>query len=116
MIHQKSAILLINTTNTNILFVLTSLEGQILLSISTGKFKTKGAKKVTLTTIKLCFLQLNQALSQRFKIHIKFKGFSKHKRLLLKLFTKNINYPILSFCDTKAVPHNGVKSSKVRRV
>ena len=84
MLNQNSVILLISLTSSNILFVLTSLEGQILTSVSTGRFKTKGAKKITTTTIKSCFNLINQRLPYSFKIHIKFKGLNKHKRLILK--------------------------------
>ena len=115
MFNQNSVILLINLTSSNVLFALTSLEGKILVSTSTGQFKSKGAKKVTLTTLKSCLLTLTEKLHYSFKIHIKFKGLNKHKRLLLKLLTKNFNSSILSFCDITSVPHNGVKSRKIRR-
>lgn len=116
MLKQTSAILLIEFSNSNVLFTLTSLEGKILTLVSTGYFKTKGAKKTTINSIKSCFVSLNKRLQIHYKLHIKFKGVSKQKRLLLKILTKNLVFPIISFCDVTTFPHNGVKLTKPRRV
>ncbi len=116
MFKQNSAILLVNLTRSNVFFTLTSLDGQILGSVSAGQFKTKGAKKVTVTTIKACLLKLNQSITQNLLFHVKFKGLSKHKRLILKLLTKNLNYAVLSFADITTLPHNGTKPTKIRRI
>lgn len=116
MLKHNSAILLINLMPSNVLFILTSLDGQILASVSAGQFKPKGSKKVTLTTIKSCFSKISCSLQYEPPIHVKFKGLSKYKRLILKLLTKSFNYNILSFTDTTTFPHNGTKLSKIRRV
>lgn len=112
-----SAILFVTLTSSNVLFSLTSLDGKkLILSVTTGHFKVKGSKNVTLLTLKSCFSFLNQNLSTYYSVHIKLKGVNKNKRLIIKLLTKLLNFPILTFCDVTHKPHNGTKWRKIRRV
>nr|YP_008994217.1 ribosomal protein S11 [Rhodymenia pseudopalmata]AGO19269.1 ribosomal protein S11 [Rhodymenia pseudopalmata] len=113
----KSLILSILFTSNNILYTITDLEGNVVYWTSIGAYKTKGAKKITSTSLisvtKLVAAYL-QKLNCRF-LHVKLKGFRKNKKTILKYIkAKDLN--ILSICDKNSLPHNGCKEQKTRRL
>lgn len=116
-INSKSLILSILFTSNNILFTLTNLYGEVIYWVSTGSYKQKGTKKLTLTVLILAVKSIVNYLTHlkcNF-IHLKIKGFKKNKKSILKYFSsKNLN--ILSISDLTSLPHNGCKNKKSRRL
>jgi len=111
---NSSLILIISFTSNNVIFSILSLENNKINNFSLGAHKAKGMKKITATSLKLKIdILLNFVGSN--KIHLKLIGLNKHKRLVLKLLLKS-NLNIYSFCDLTTIPHNGCKTSKVKRI
>nr|APC24903.1 ribosomal protein S11 [Gracilariopsis andersonii] len=115
--NLKSVILVIIFTSNNILYTLTNTEGKVLFWTSAGLKRTKGTKKITLTTIvssiKIILAYLNNLKIQY--IHLKLKGFDKNKKVVLK-YLKQSTLNILSITNNSMLPHNGCKKSKLRRI
>lgn len=114
---SKSLIISIIFTSNNILYTLTNLQGQVIYWISAGTYKQKGTKKLTSTTSILTTKLIIERLGHfncKF-LHIKLKGFKKNKKTILKYF-KISTLNILSVCDDTALPHNGCKRKKIRRL
>lgn len=114
---SKSLILSILFTPNNILFTLTNLYGEVIYWTSTGSYKQKGTKKITLTVLILAVKSvINYLVYLKCTcIHLKLKGFKKNKKTILKYFnSKNLN--ILSISDLTSLPHNGCKNKKSRRL
>nr|YP_011017047.1 ribosomal protein S11 [Pterocladiella capillacea]WQB61725.1 ribosomal protein S11 [Pterocladiella capillacea] len=113
----KSTVLKILFTSTNILCVLTCIKGNILFWTSIGAKKIKGTKKITListnSALKEIITKLN-SLECKF-LHLQLKGFNRNKRNFTKFF-KNSSINIISICDKTALPHNGCKKKKIRRI
>nr|WQF69679.1 ribosomal protein S11 [Ceramothamnion sp.]WQF69688.1 ribosomal protein S11 [Ceramothamnion sp.] len=112
---QKTFILFIYFSYNNIFFNITDLKGNTIWYFSTGFKKTKGTRKISLISIKSGITLLTNVLTSK-KIHIKIWGFTKFKKVVLKLVLKSLNTMVLSFCDLTNLPHNGTKKTKFRRV
>nr|YP_011017647.1 ribosomal protein S11 [Campylaephora kondoi]WQF69470.1 ribosomal protein S11 [Campylaephora kondoi] len=115
MYNFNTLILSIYFSNNNVLFSFTNLKGELLYFVTAGSKKTKGTQKISLTTLKIVIFTITKKIHFN-RLHIKVKGFSKFKRLTLKLLLKNFEFKVLSFCDLTMLPHNGVKVCKKRRV
>nr|YP_011017811.1 ribosomal protein S11 [Campylaephora sungminbooi]ANP26201.1 ribosomal protein S11 [Campylaephora sungminbooi]ANP26222.1 ribosomal protein S11 [Campylaephora sungminbooi]WQF69657.1 ribosomal protein S11 [Campylaephora sungminbooi] len=115
MNNFNSVILFIYFSINNVLFSITNLNGEVLAFFTVGTKRTKGIRKINLTTLKSTSSLINKNLKKN-QIHIKIRGFSKFKRLTLKLLFKIIEAKILSFCDLTSLPHNGIRNKKNRRV
>nr|APC24928.1 ribosomal protein S11 [Gracilariophila oryzoides] len=111
----KSVILVIIFTSNNILYTLTNIEGEVLFWTSAGLKRTRGTKKITLTTIvssiKIILAYLNNVKIKY--IHLKFKGFDKNKKIVLK-YLKQSTLNILSITNNSMLPHNGCKKTNRR--
>nr|YP_009511903.1 ribosomal protein S11 [Gracilariopsis longissima]AXI97830.1 ribosomal protein S11 [Gracilariopsis longissima]UAD89932.1 ribosomal protein S11 [Gracilariopsis longissima] len=115
--NLKSVILVIIFTSNNILYTLTNTEGKVLFWTSAGLRRTKGTKKITLTTI-ASSIKIILAYLNNFKIkniHLKFKGLDKNKKIVLK-YMKQSTLNILSITNNSMLPHNGCKRTKLRRI
>lgn len=115
MQSYNTQVLVVYFSTNNILFNITDLHGNSLNFSTTGMFKTKGAKKTSLTSLKMLFTALTPLLLNK-SIHVKSRGFCRLKRLTLKLIVKIPKIKIISFCDSTALPHNGVRQCKARRI
>lgn len=104
-------------TPNNILYYATQLNGNIIFWTSAGVQKQKNTKKVTLISITTVINYIKHKLeSINYKgLHIKAKGFSKNKKLVVKQL-KQSTLNILSISDKTSWPHNGCKKRKIRRV
>jgi len=111
---NKNLIILILFTHNNIFFNVTNLYGNTLLWNSVGFNKIKGLKKITLNSVKLNLTYINLIFNNS-NFHIKFRGLSKHKKIVLKKL-KDLNFKILTIYDETFLPHNGCKLKKVRRI
>nr|YP_011017840.1 ribosomal protein S11 [Pseudoceramium tenerrimum]YP_011017849.1 ribosomal protein S11 [Pseudoceramium tenerrimum]WQF69716.1 ribosomal protein S11 [Pseudoceramium tenerrimum]WQF69725.1 ribosomal protein S11 [Pseudoceramium tenerrimum]WQF69752.1 ribosomal protein S11 [Pseudoceramium tenerrimum]WQF69761.1 ribosomal protein S11 [Pseudoceramium tenerrimum] len=112
---HSSLILFIYFSNSNVIITVTNITGNTLYFLPIGLKRIKGVRKINLTALKTNLLLLHRLIPQNF-LHIKIKGLSKFKRLTLKLLTKLFENKILSLCDLTALPHNGNRKRKKRRV
>nr|YP_009515524.1 ribosomal protein S11 [Montagnia macrospora]AVK39488.1 ribosomal protein S11 [Montagnia macrospora] len=111
----NSYILFIHFSTSNILFSITNLKGELIKTLSTGTYKTSGVKKISLTSLKTAISSVTRILRYS-SIHVKCRGLSRFKRLLIKSILKSPKLKVLTLCDVTVSPHNGVRKSKVRRV
>nr|YP_011017576.1 ribosomal protein S11 [Antithamnionella miharai]WQF69351.1 ribosomal protein S11 [Antithamnionella miharai]WQF69376.1 ribosomal protein S11 [Antithamnionella miharai] len=111
---KKNSILHILFTSNNIFFTNTN-SGKVFFSKSIGVFRSKGVKKINLTSLKSLLNVISRFISKE-KIFCKIKGYSKYKRLVLKLLLSNPKIRIQGFYDLTNLPHNGCKRSKLRRI
>nr|YP_009317635.1 ribosomal protein S11 [Pterocladiella musciformis]AOX49087.1 ribosomal protein S11 [Pterocladiella musciformis] len=114
---MKSVVLKVLFTSTNILCTLVDIEGKVIFWTSVGTRKIKGTKKITLISINTMLKEVVQKLNEtncQF-LYLEIKGFSKNKKTIIKFF-KNSLVNIVLICDKTALPHNGCKRKKVRRV
>nr|ARU07649.1 ribosomal protein S11 [Gracilaria tenuistipitata]AWH62597.1 ribosomal protein S11 [Gracilaria tenuistipitata var. liui] len=113
----KSIRLNILFTSNNILCTITNLKGEVLFWTSAGSKKTRGAKKVTLTTLVSILDSIIEYLIQlKVKyIHLNLKGFDKHKKAVLKCFKQSF-FTILSITNNSLLSHNGCKNPKKRHI
>nr|WCH57786.1 ribosomal protein S11 [Hypnea flava] len=113
---NKLIILTVLFTWSNILYTVTKIDGDILFWSSVGTHKKSGTKKITSTAIFLSLKDLRTFLNLNniSYIFLKLKGFSKHKKVVLKYFKKSCPKIIL-IQENLNLPHNGCKSSKIRR-
>ena len=112
--YKKFVVLTILFTNNNILFSILYLDTYKIKNLTVGLKKIKGVKKISSSSLKSTVNILTSFLKNK-KIHIKLKGLNKYKKLLLKLLLKSNKF-IYSFCDLTAVPHNGCKKPKIKRL
>nr|WCH57930.1 ribosomal protein S11 [Hypnea nidifica] len=116
MYNKKIIILNVIFTWSNILYTITNLKGDVLLWSSVGSYKVSNAKKITTTSIFLSikdlktFLRINR-INYMF---LKIKGFSKHKKTVLKYF-KQFCSEIVLIHENMSLPHNGCKRIRIRR-
>nr|ANH09508.1 ribosomal protein S11 [Coeloseira compressa] len=117
MVSPKTTILFLVVSTSNIFYTITDLNGRVIYWTSVGKYKIKGTKKLTTTSLLnsinkiLNFLQLLNC----FYIHVHFKGTKKNKKLVLKYLKLNF-FTILSICDSTSLAHNGCRLKKIRRL
>nr|WCH57978.1 ribosomal protein S11 [Calliblepharis sp.] len=118
MLYKKKLIKLsiIFSTN-NILYSLTDLKGNVLFWTSSGIQKVKKSKKITSTSIFLSIQNISIFVYQhKYKyLFINIKGFSKNKKLVLKIL-KQIFFNIILIHENINLPHNGCKKTKKRRL
>ncbi len=103
----------------NIFLTLTNSKGATFFWKSLGMFKTKGLKKLVPLNLKnFIFLCFNKSImsSLNIKIHVRFKGFNKCKKLFTKLLLGALDDKIISICDNSLKPNNGCKLKKNRRL
>nr|YP_009684869.1 ribosomal protein S11 [Gloiopeltis furcata]BBK20782.1 ribosomal protein S11 [Gloiopeltis furcata] len=113
----KLVVLSVLFTSNNILFSVTHLNGNVMFWTSSGSKKSKGTKKVTLTTLSVAVKAIATWINNaEYKsIYVKTKGFNKNKKNVLKhLKSTFANVSLIS--DETCFPHNGCKSAKARRV
>nr|YP_009317589.1 ribosomal protein S11 [Pterocladiella media]AOX49041.1 ribosomal protein S11 [Pterocladiella media] len=114
---MKSAALKILFTSTNILCTLVNTKGKVVFWTSAGIRKVKGTKKITLISINIMLKEVVQKLNEmncQF-LYLEIRGFNKNKKTIIKFF-KNSLINIILICDKTALPHNGCKRKKVRRI
>lgn len=113
--NLKSVSVNILFTSNNILCTITNLRGEVLFWTSMGIKKSRGTKKVTLTTIISVLRQISEYLVQlRINfIHLSLKGFDKNKKVVLKYFKQSF-LNILSITNNSMRSHNGCKNLKKR--
>ncbi len=114
---KKSVVLSIIFTSNNVLYTLTNFYGDVIFWTSIGSRKSKGLKKSAFLTIALTNkIILNHATQLGYNyIHIKIKGFSKNKKVVIKSLKQSI-LKILSICDESSFPHNGCINPRNKRI
>nr|YP_010199647.1 ribosomal protein S11 [Crassiphycus corneus]UAD89555.1 ribosomal protein S11 [Crassiphycus corneus] len=115
--NLKSVRLNILFTSNNILCTVTDIEGKVLFWTSAGSKKTRGTKKVTLTTI-ITILRLILEYLHQLKIrhvHLNLSGLDKNKKIVLKYFKQSF-LNVLSITNNSMLSHNGCKNPKRRYV
>lgn len=112
---SKLIVLSILFTPNNILYYATQLNGNIIFWTSSGVQKQKNTKKVTLISITTVINYIKYKSANYKGIHIRTKGFSKNKKLVIKQL-KQSTLNILSISDKISWPHNGCKKQKIRRI
>nr|YP_009511827.1 ribosomal protein S11 [Gracilaria ferox]AXI97704.1 ribosomal protein S11 [Gracilaria ferox]UAD89655.1 ribosomal protein S11 [Gracilaria ferox] len=115
--NLKSIRLNILFTSNNILCTVTNIKGGVLFWTSAGSKKSRGTKKVTLTTIiSILGLILEYLNKSKIKnIHLNLSGFDKNKKIVLKYF-KHSFLNILSVTNNSMLSHNGCKNLKKRYI
>nr|YP_011017026.1 ribosomal protein S11 [Gracilaria hainanensis]WQB61704.1 ribosomal protein S11 [Gracilaria hainanensis] len=115
--NLKSVRLNILFTSNNILCTITNIEGEVLFWTSAGSRKSRGTKKITLTTIiSILRLLLEYLNKSKIKyIHLNLKGFNKNKKVILKYFKQSF-LNILSITNNSVHAHNGCKKLKKRYI
>ena len=107
----------ISSTYNNTLISLTDREGRILGWVSAGSVGFKGTKKATPFAASKVAEAVSQ-LAQKFgilKVAVIVKGIGSGRDSAIRsLATRGLD--IISIKDKTPVPHNGCRSSKVRRV
>nr|YP_010199722.1 ribosomal protein S11 [Gracilaria flabelliformis]UAD89680.1 ribosomal protein S11 [Gracilaria flabelliformis] len=115
--NLKSIKLNILFTPNNILCTVTDIKGKVLFWTSAGSKKSRGMKKVTLTTI-ISILELISEYLNKSKIrniHLNLNGFDKNKKIVLK-YLKQSFFNILSITNNSMLSHNGCKNLKKRYI
>nr|YP_009114095.1 ribosomal protein S11 [Palmaria palmata]AHB62158.1 ribosomal protein S11 [Palmaria palmata] len=114
---KKTGILFVLFTSNNVICTFTNLTGDVLLWTSAGCQKSKGLKKSVSTIVYNSIIKiLAKSLSLEFSyIHLKLKGLSKNKKSITKaLSSTKVN--LLSIQDLTALPHNGCRIARQRRL
>lgn len=114
---SKIYFLFVLFTINNIFITITNFEGKIIFWKSLGKFKIKGLKKLTPSSI----ITLTKSLlfffnNKKINLHIKLKGSNKFKKNLIKFLFTLEHFNILSLDDNNLHPSNGCKLKKYRRL
>ena len=114
---KNTGIIFILFTSNNVLCSLTDIKGNLISWTSAGSQRSKGLKKsipivVYSAITKLANIALSQGVSH---MHIKFKGLSKSKKSILKALNHS-NIKLLSIQDVTALPHNGCKNPRKKRL
>ncbi|XBT18804.1 MAG: 30S ribosomal protein S11 [Candidatus Shikimatogenerans sp. AspAUS03] len=114
---DKICNLYIKTTYNNTIISLTNLSGEVLMWSSSGKMKFKGSKKNTSYAAQIsCQEVIEKAIKIGLKkIHIFLNGPGLGKESSIKT-AYNLGIKILSIKDITAIPHNGCRPSKKRRI
>lgn len=116
LIKNKTLILSIFFSSNNIFYSVTNLLGNTLFWISSGYTKLKGTKKTTVNIIKYNLNLITFFLTKyNIQLHVKFKGLNRFKKIVLKQI-KESKLHVLTINDETALPHNGCKSTKSRRI
>lgn len=110
---NKISMLYIIFTYNNIFYILLNSKGIISNWTTAGRFKHKGLKKLTGTSVKNSLLHLLNWTNQENTVSIKFKGTNKFKKVILK-HIKQLNLNIIQLHEETKVPHNGCKLKKKR--
>nr|YP_009490393.1 ribosomal protein S11 [Gracilaria spinulosa]AWH62547.1 ribosomal protein S11 [Gracilaria spinulosa] len=115
--NLKSIKLNILFTSNNILCTVSNIKGKVLFWTSAGSKKSRGMKKVTLTTIITILGLISEHLKrlQVENIHLNLNGFDKNKKFVLKYF-KHSFFNILSITNNSMLAHNGCKNLKKRYI
>lgn len=117
MVFSKTYLLFLVVSTNNVFYTISNLNGQVIFWTSVGRYRVKGTKKLTVTSLLnslnriLVFLK-NLDCSY---IHLHFKGTKKHKKLVLKHLKLKF-FLILSISDSTALAHNGCKLKCKRRL
>nr|YP_009515547.1 ribosomal protein S11 [Kumanoa ambigua]AVK39512.1 ribosomal protein S11 [Kumanoa ambigua] len=114
---KKTAIVFILFTTNNVIYLLTDLKGNVLFNISVGSFKSLNLKKTTPSLICSSMIYLIRYICENnlLFLHIKIKGLSKSKRLIVKTLQQS-NLKILSLQDLTSFPHNGCRKKSKRYI
>jgi small subunit ribosomal protein S11 len=114
---KKTGIVFVLFTSNNTLYSLTDFKGDVLFSTSLGIQRTKGLKKVIPSTIHLSTLKLAYHIyKENFThLHLKVKGISKAKKLIIKTLSQ-LNLKIITLQDITSFPHNGCRKKQKRRI
>jgi small subunit ribosomal protein S11 len=114
---KKTAIVFVLFTTNNIIYSITDLEGSVVFWTSTGSLKSSGLKKTVSSLIHTSTIRLINYIQQHhfLFLHVKIKGLSKSKRLIVKTF-QQFNLKILSLQDLTSFPHNGCRKRKKRYI
>jgi len=114
---KNTGIIFILFTSNNVLCSLTDTKGDLISWTSAGSQRSKGLKKsipiVIYTAItKLANIAFNYGISY---IHVRFKGLNKSKKSVLKALN-HTSIKLLSIQDVTALPHNGCKNPRKKRL
>nr|YP_009441355.1 ribosomal protein S11 [Lympha mucosa]ATN23364.1 ribosomal protein S11 [Lympha mucosa] len=114
---KKVGVVFILFTSNNILYTLVDFKGDVLFSISSGIQRTKGLKKVVPSTTYFSTLKLAKYIyKENFThLHLKTKGISKTKKLIIKALSQ-LNFKFFTLEDITSLPHNGCRRKKKRRI
>lgn len=114
---KKTGVVFILFTSNNTLYSLTNFKGDVLFSVSLGVQRTKGLKKVIPSTTHLSTLKLASYIyKENFThLHLKIKGVSKAKKLIVKTLSQ-LNLQIITLQDITSFPHNGCRKKRKRRI
>ncbi len=112
-----SAILFVLFTSNNLICSLTDLNGNVLFWTSGGSNKSKGLKKLVPLVISACLCKIGLVAKRKGfeRIHIKLKGLTKNKKLVLKSINL-IGLDVNSIQDVTALPHNGCRIKRQKRL
>jgi small subunit ribosomal protein S11 len=114
---KKTGVVFVLFTSNNTLYSLTNFKGDILFSISLGIQRTKGLKKVIPSTIHLSTLKLAHYICKEnfTHLHLKVKGVSRAKKLIIKTLSQ-LDLKIITLQDITSFPHNGCRKKRKRRI
>nr|YP_010316750.1 ribosomal protein S11 [Batrachospermum sp.]UNB13403.1 ribosomal protein S11 [Batrachospermum sp.] len=117
LINKKTGIVFVLFTSNNTLYSLTNFKGDVLFSVSLGIQRTKGLKKVIPSAIQLSTLKLAYYICKEnfTHLHLKTKGVSKAKKLVIKTLSQ-LNLRVITLQDITSFPHNGCRKKRRRRV
>jgi len=114
---KKTGILFVLFTSNNVICTFTNLTGDVLLWTSAGCQKSRGLRKSVSTIVYNSVVSIIvKSSSLGFShIHLKLKGLNKNKKSITKaLSSTEIN--LLSIQDLTALPHNGCRVARQRRL
>ena len=115
--NKKVGVVFVLFTANNTFYSLTNFNGEVLFSISAGSQRSKNLKKIVSSTTYITVLKLAKYLQiKKFThIHLKIKGLSKTKKLVIKAF-HYVGLEVLTLQDVTSFPHNGCRKKGVRRI
>ena len=114
---KNTGIIFILFTSNNVLCSLTDIKGKLVSWTSAGSQRSKGLKKSIPIVIYSAITKLaNIALNHNIlHVHVKFKGLSKSKKSILKALNHS-SIKLLSIQDVTALPHNGCRNPRKKRL
>ena len=114
---KNTGIIFILFTSNNVLCSLTDVKGNLVSWTSAGSQRSKGLKKSIPIVIYSAIAKLANIASNHniLYVHVKFKGLSKSKKSILKALNHS-SIKLLSIQDVTALPHNGCRNPRKKRL
>jgi small subunit ribosomal protein S11 len=121
--NESSIIFFFRFLRNNVFGLITTEDGKILSSISSGKLGYKGKKKISIIAVKdianwLIEDSIKKKLNTKYFIQLKYKGWSTAKSGLTHFFSRRrLRYKIRLHIikDNLSIPHNGCRPPKKSR-